>query len=206
MKRALFIDRDGTIIEEPSDEQVDTVDKFRFLPQVISSLSFLRSKTDYEFVMVTNQDGLGTPANPQEVFDEFQNLMLHTLSTEGVTFDDILIDKSYPEDNLPTRKPGIGMMGKYLTGEYDLQHSYVIGDRATDAQLAKNMGCKAVILKSRFTENLDEPHVVLVDSWQQATELIYAGERVAEMHRQTKETDVYVRMNLDGHGKGRHVG
>lgn len=203
MKRALFIDRDGTIIEEPSDEQVDTVDKFRFLPQVISSLSFLRSKTDYEFVMVTNQDGLGTPANPQDVFDAFQNLMLHTLSTEGVTFDDILIDKSYPEDNLPTRKPGIGMMGKYLTGEYDLQQSYVIGDRATDAQLAKNLGCKAVILKSRFTENLDEPHVVLVDSWQQATELIYAGERVAEMHRQTKETDVYVRMNLDGHGKGR---
>ena len=155
MKRALFIDRDGTILEEPADEQIDTVEKFRFLPHVISSLSFLRSKTDYEFVMVTNQDGLGTPANPQDVFDELQNLMLHTLSTEGVTFDDILIDKSYPEDNLPTRKPGIGMMGKYLTGDYDLANSYVIGDRATDAQLAKNLGCKAIILKSRFTEGLE---------------------------------------------------
>ena len=201
MKRALFIDRDGTILEEPADEQIDTVEKFRFLPHVISSLSFLRSKTDYEFVMVTNQDGLGTPANPQDVFDELQNLMLHTLSTEGVTFDDILIDKSYPEDNLPTRKPGIGMMGKYLTGDYDLANSYVIGDRATDAQLAKNLGCKAIILKSRFTEGLED--VTLVDSWQQATELIYAGERVAEMHRQTKETDVYVRMNLDGKGQGK---
>ena len=201
MKRALFIDRDGTILEEPADEQIDTVEKFRFLPHVISSLSFLRSKTDYEFVMVTNQDGLGTPANPQDVFDELQNLMLHTLSTEGVTFDDILIDKSYPEDNLPTRKPGIGMMGKYLTGDYDLANSYVIGDRATDAQLAKNLGCKAIILKSRFTEGLED--VTLVDSWQQATELIYAGERVAEMHRKTKETDVYVRMNLDGKGQGK---
>ena len=129
MKRALFIDRDGTILEEPADEQIDTVEKFRFLPQVISSLSFLRKKTDYEFVMVTNQDGLGTPANPQDVFDQLQTLMLHTLSTEGVTFDDILIDKSYPEDNLPTRKPGIGMLTKYLGGDYDLANSYVIGDR-----------------------------------------------------------------------------
>ena len=202
MKRALFIDRDGTILEEPADEQIDTVEKFRFLPQVISSLSFLRKKTDYEFVMVTNQDGLGTPANPQDVFDQLQTLMLHTLSTEGVTFDDILIDKSYPEDNLPTRKPGIGMLTKYLGGDYDLANSYVIGDRATDALLAKNLGCKAVILKSRFTEGLDEPHVVMADSWQQVTELIYAGERVAEIHRRTKETDVYVKVNLDGSGKG----
>lgn len=202
MKRVLFIDRDGTILEEPADEQIDTIEKFRFLPLVISSLSFLRKQTDYEFVMVTNQDGLGTPANPQDIFDQFQNLLLHTLKMEGVEFDDIRIDASYPEDNLPTRKPGIGMLKDYLNGEYDLANSYVIGDRATDAQMAKNLGCKAVILKSRFTEGLDEPHVVLVDSWQQATEIVYAGERVAEIHRQTKETDVYVKVNLDGSGKG----
>ena len=202
MKKVLFIDRDGTILEEPADEQIDTVEKFRYLPYVISSLSFLRKKTDYEFVMVTNQDGLGTPANPQEVFDQFQTLMLHTLKMEGVEFDDIRIDASYPEDNLPTRKPGIGMLTDYLGGDYDLSGSYVIGDRATDAQLAKNLGCKAIILKSRFTEGLDGPHVTLVDNWQQATEIVYAGERVAEIHRQTKETDVYVKVNLDGSGKG----
>ncbi len=205
MKRALFIDRDGTIIEEPADEQIDTIEKFRFLPHAISSLSFLRQNTDYEFVMVSNQDGLGTPAYPTERFEEFQNLMLHTLSTEDMTFDDILIDKSFPEENLPTRKPGIGMLTKYLAGGYDLANSFVIGDRETDAQLARNIGCKALILKSRFngsaaSENADE-WKIYVDDWKKVTEIVYAGERVAEKHRQTKETDVYVRMNLDGTGK-----
>ena len=205
MKRVLFIDRDGTIIQEPADEQIDTIDKFRFLPKVFSSLIFLRDKTDYEFVMVSNQDGLGTPANPKNIFDRFQSLMLHTLSTEGIEFDDILIDRSYPEDNLPTRKPGIGMLTKYLTGEYDLKNSYVVGDRATDAQMAKNIGCKAIIFKSRFTESLADSKdndIILVDGWSKATEIIYAGERTAKIHRQTKETDIYVKINLDGNGKG----
>lgn len=211
MKRALFIDRDGTLIEEPADEQIDSIDKFRLLPHVLSSLSFLRTHTDFEFVMVSNQDGLGTPAYPQEVFDQFQNLLLHTLSTEGITFDDILIDRSFPEDHLPTRKPGIGMLTKYTTGEYDLAGSYVIGDRPTDAQLARNLGCKAIILNGRFTESsensenseLSEPSdstVLPVAGWQQATELIYAGMRTAEVHRTTNETDIYVKMNLDGTG------
>ena len=211
MKRALFIDRDGTLIEEPADEQIDSIDKFRLLPHVLSSLSFLRTHTDFEFVMVSNQDGLGTPAYPQEVFDQFQNLLLHTLSTEGITFDDILIDRSFPEDHLPTRKPGIGMLTKYITGEYNLAGSYVIGDRPTDAQLARNLGCKAIILNGRFTESsensenseLSEPSdstVLPVAGWQQATELIYAGMRTAEVHRTTNETDIYVKMNLDGTG------
>ncbi len=202
-KKVLFIDRDGTLIEEPADEQVDTVDKFRFLPHVISSLSFLRGRTDYEFVMVSNQDGLGTAANPLEVFSRFQDLLLHTLGTEGVTFDDILIDTTYPEDSRPTRKPGTGMLGKYLTEEYDLRHSFVIGDRDTDALLAQNLGCKAIILRSRFTEKEPETagsQVCYVDSWQKATELIYAGMRKAEIHRKTSETDVFVEMNLDGTG------
>ncbi len=218
MKRALFIDRDGTLIEEPADEQIDSIDKFRLLPHVLSSLSFLRTHTDFEFVMVTNQDGLGTPAYPQEVFDQFQNLLLHTLSTEGITFDDILIDRSFPEDHLPTRKPGIAMLTKYTTGDYDLANSYVIGDRPTDAQLARNLGCKAIILNGRFTESSENsenselsessvpsvpsvPSVLPVSDWQQATEIIFGGARTATIHRTTSETDILVSMNLDGTGR-----
>lgn len=189
MKKALFIDRDGTIIFEPEDEQVDTIEKFRFLPKAISSLAFIRQHTDYELVMVTNQDGLGTPAYPQNVFDQLQNLMLETLKGEGVEFDAIHIDKSFPEDNLPTRKPGIGMLTQYLNGDYDLQNSYVIGDRHTDAQLAKNLGCKSLIIGED------------VDGWDQITDIVYAGQRTAEVVRTTKETDISIKINLDGTGK-----
>lgn len=189
MKKVLFIDRDGTIIVEPEDEQVDTVGKFRFLPKAISSLAFIRQHTDYELVMVTNQDGLGTPAYPQDVFDQLQSLMLETLKGEGVEFDAIHIDKSFPEDNLPTRKPGIGMLTQYLNGDYDLQNSYVIGDRQTDAQLATNLGCKSLII------GID------VDGWEKITEIVYAGQRTAEVVRTTKETDISIKVNLDGTGK-----
>lgn len=189
MKKVLFIDRDGTIIVEPEDEQVDTVGKFRFLPKTISSLAFIRQHTDYELVMVTNQDGLGTPAYPQDVFDQLQSLMLETLKGEGVEFDAIHIDKSFPEDNLPTRKPGIGMLTQYLNGDYDLQNSYVIGDRQTDAQLATNLGCKSLIIGTD------------VDGWEKITEIVYAGQRTAEVVRTTKETDISIKVNLDGTGK-----
>ena len=189
MKKVLFIDRDGTIIVEPEDEQVDTVGKFRFLPKTISSLAFIRQHTDYELVMVTNQDGLGTPAYPQNVFDQLQSLMLETLKGEGVESDAIHIDKSFPEDNLPTRKPGIGMLTQYLNGDYDLQNSYVIGDRQTDAQLATNLGCKSLIIGTD------------VDGWEKITEIVYAGQRTAEVVRTTKETDISIKVNLDGTGK-----
>lgn len=189
MKKVLFIDRDGTIIVEPEDEQVDTVGKFRFLPKAISSLAFIRQHTDYDLVMVTNQDGLGTPAYPQDVFDQLQRLMLETLKGEGVEFDAIHIDKSFPEDNLPTRKPGIGMLTQYLNGDYDLQNSYVIGDRQTDAQLATNLGCKSLIIGTD------------VDGWEKITEVVYAGQRTAEVVRTTKETDISIKVNLDGTGK-----
>ncbi len=204
MKRALFIDRDGTIIVEPTDEQIDSLEKFQFQPNAISSLKFLAEHTDYELVIVSNQDGLGTEAYPEKVFNQLQKLMLDTLSSEGVKFDNILIDRSFPEDNLPTRKPGIGMLTEYLGGEYDLSQCYVIGDRATDAKLAENLGCKAIIFKSRFTEELaagQKENVILVDGWKGATEIAYAGERTAECHRQTKETDIFVSLNLDGNGK-----
>ena len=189
MKQALFIDRDGTILVEPDDEQIDSFDKFQFVQGVIRNLYFIRKKLDFEFVMVSNQDGLGTSSYPEQDFWPTHNLMLNTLKSEGIEFDDILIDRSFPEDNLPTRKPGTGMLGKYMTGEYDLANSYVIGDRQTDRQLAENLGCNALILGDN------------VQSWDEITEILFAGERTANVRRTTKETDIDIRLNLDGTGK-----
>ncbi len=189
MKQALFIDRDGTILVEPADEQIDSFEKFEFVPGVLRNLHFIRTKLDFEFVMVSNQDGLGTSAYPEEDFWPTHNLMLNTLKGEGVTFDDILIDRSFPEDKLPTRKPGTGMLGKYLTGEYDLANSYVIGDRQTDKQLADNLGCKALILGYN------------VRTWDEIAEILFAGERTASVRRTTKETDIDIALNLDGIGR-----
>lgn len=206
MKKVLFIDRDGTlVIEPPVDYQLDSFEKLEFYPKVFRNLGFIRGKLDFEFVMVTNQDGLGTSSFPEDTFWPVHNLMLKTLEGEGITFDDILIDRSFPEDNAPTRKPRTGMMGKYLTGEYDLANSFVIGDRATDVELAKNMGCKAILLQDS-TEALKEknlePYCVLATTdWDKVAEFLFAGERKAEVRRTTKETDIYVGLNLDGSGK-----
>ena len=189
MKRALFIDRDGTILVEPADEQIDSYEKFRFVPWVIRNLHFIRTKLDFEFVLVSNQDGLGTDSYPEADFWPTHNLMLDTLRSEGVEFDDQLIDRSFPEDNLPTRKPGTAMLGKYMTGEYDLANSYVIGDRPTDKQLAQNLGCKYLILGDN------------VQTWDTITEQLFAGERTASVRRTTKETDIDIRLNLDGTGQ-----
>ncbi len=190
MKKALFIDRDGTIIVEPPvTEQVNTLEEMTFLPGVIRNLHFIRTHTDYELVMVTNQDGLGTESYPQANFDKVQGKMLEILKGEGVEFDDILIDKSRKEEGLWTRKPGTGMVeAKYMHGDYDLSKSYVIGDRETDMELAKNMGCKGLKLDART-------------DWDKVCEIVYGGERVGEVHRVTKETDVYVKIDVDGSGK-----
>ena len=200
-KRALFIDRDGTlIVEPPVTEQVDNLDQLEFLSGVIRNLYFIKKNLDFELVIVTNQDGLGTAAYPQENFDTVNNKMLQIFESEGVTFDDILIDKSYPKDNLPTRKPGTGLLGKYMNGDYDLENSYVIGDRMSDMQLAKNLGCKGLMLS-----NEDAP--VGIDNcrrckdWNSICEILFAGERIATVQRTTKETDIYVCINLDGTGK-----
>lgn len=207
MKKALFIDRDGTILVEPADEQVDSFEKFQFVPGVIGALSFLRKHTDYEFVMVSNQDGLGTDAYPEADFWPTHNLMLDTLKGEGVEFDDILIDRSFPEDNLPTRKPGIAMLTKYTDGLYDLANSYVIGDRKTDAQLAANLGCKALIIGDINCDNIavKEDNTAFncrnALTWQKITEIVFAGERTATVKRTTKETDICVSVDLDGNGK-----
>ncbi|WP_455673241.1 bifunctional histidinol-phosphatase/imidazoleglycerol-phosphate dehydratase HisB [Phocaeicola sp.] len=206
MKKALFIDRDGTlVIEPPIDYQLDSFEKLEFYPKVFRNLSFIRSKLDYEFVMVTNQDGLGTSSFPEDTFWPVHNLVLNTFAGEGITFDDILIDRSFPEDNAPTRKPRTGMMGKYMTGDYDLANSFVIGDRATDVELAKNLGCKAILLqkdKEILKESGLEDYCILATTdWDRVAEFLFAGERTAEVRRATKETDILVRLNLDGSGK-----
>jgi len=209
MKRALFIDRDGTLVlEPPVDFQVDSLEKLEFYPKVIRNLYFIRKHLDFEFVMVSNQDGLGTTSFPEETFRPAQNKILKTLEGEGVCFDDILIDPSLPEEESPNRKPRTGMFGKYLTDDYNLSECYVIGDRITDMQLAANLGAKAIWLhpydeeaKKILAENKNLSPALISDDWDKVTEFLFAGERHAVVQRTTKETDIYVEMNLDGHGE-----
>ena len=191
MKKALFIDRDGTIIIEPSieqNEQVDSIEKFTFVPRAISALRNIALKTDYELIMVSNQDGLGTDSFPIEDFQPLHDLMLRTLEGEGIVFKAQHIDRSFPADNLPTRKPGIAMLTSYMQGDYDLANSFVIGDRETDHQLADNLGAKALILGPDM-------------DWPKIEQIIIGGLRTATIHRQTKETDITITLNLDGSGK-----
>ena len=188
-KRILFIDRDGTLIREPEDEQIDAFEKLRFTKGMFQHLGFIRRNLDFRFVMVSNQDGLGTDSFPEDTFWPVHNFILQALADEGITFDEQLIDRHFPEDNAPTRKPGTGMVEKYMNNpEYDIENSYVIGDRETDLQLARNIGCKALILgRDGMT-------------WAKIAELLFAGERIAEVRRTTKETDIYIKVNLDGTG------
>ena len=204
MKRALFIDRDGTlVIEPPIDYQLDSLEKLEFYPKVFQNLAFIRKNLDFEFVMVSNQDGLGTDSFPEDTFWPTHSMILKSFENEGITFDDILIDRSFPEDNAPTRKPRTGMMPKYLSGEYDLQNSFVLGDRLTDVELAKNLDCKAIFLndKNLLTEDLSSVCVLATTDWDQITEFLFAGERRATISRKTKETDIHIELNLDGNGK-----
>lgn len=189
-QKILFIDRDGTLIEEPADEQIDSFDKLKFTKGVFKNLGFIRQHLDFKFVMVSNQDGLGTDSFPEETFWPVHRFILQTLEGEGITFDDQLIDRHFPEDHSPMRKPGTGMLKNYLNNpEYDIENSFVIGDRESDRQLAENIGCKALILgKEGMT-------------WDKIAEILFAGERIADIRRTTKETDVYVRINMDGTGK-----
>lgn len=206
-KKVLFIDRDGTlVIEPPVDYQLDSLEKLEFYPKVMRNLGFIRSKLDFEFAMVTNQDGLGTQSFPEETFWPAHNLMMKTLEGEGVTFDKIFIDRSMPEDNAPTRKPRTGMLMEYLGNpEYDLQGSFVIGDRPTDVELAKNLGCRAILLQDNIScikdfDDLEAICALVTTDWDKIAEFLFAGERKAEVRRTTKETDIFVSLNLDGNG------
>ena len=206
MKKVLFIDRDGTIIvEPPTDFQVDSLEKLEFLPKSISNLRRIAEETDYEFVMVTNQDGLGTASFPEETFWPAHNKMVGTLAGENVTFAETLIDRSFPEDNLPTRKPGIGMLGAYFSEDYDLSNSYVIGDRLTDVQLAINLGAKAIFFAKNLPDNIspemNKAISFVSNDWDAIYEHVKLPSRTAFVQRNTKETQIKIELNLDGSGR-----
>lgn len=183
MKKALFIDRDGTIIREPEDEQIDSLEKLEFVPGAIGALSSL-AKLDFVLVMVSNQDGLGTPSFPEEDFHPAHNMMLKTLEGEGVVFDEILIDRSFPQDNAPTRKPRTGLLTAYMDGSYDLAASFVIGDRESDMELARNLGATGLKLGDL--------------SWAEIAARVRASERRCTVSRKTAETDISICVDLDG--------
>ncbi|MCQ2974950.1 MAG: bifunctional histidinol-phosphatase/imidazoleglycerol-phosphate dehydratase HisB [Bacteroidales bacterium] len=205
-KRILFIDRDGTIIEEPPiDYQVDKLEKFKFVKNSILSLQKIRKYTNFEFVLATNQDGLGTDSFPEETFYPYQNLMLETLESVGVTFDDILIDKSFETENSPFRKPGIEMMKKYLEDtEYDISQSLVVGDRPTDVMLAKNLGCKAIFLGKELPEELQPYCLLKTDNWIEAERFIISYNNIVEIERNTAETKISLKL-YPGNPEIKHV-
>ena len=202
MKKIIFIDRDGTIIREPHDFQVDVLEKLRFLPGAITNLAKIARETDFVLVMVTNQDGMGTESFPESAFYPAQNFVLQTLADEGVEFADVFVDRTLPHENAPTRKPGTGMLGKYLTDEYDLGNSYVIGDRPTDVQLARNLGAKAIYIENpNFPLDDADGRTHVVNTWDEIYQLLRMPERRVSHRRTTKETDILVELNLDGAGK-----
>ena len=199
MKKVLFIDRDGTIIDEPEDEQVDSIEKLRFRPGAITCLSLI-ARLDFELVLISNQDGLGTRSFPMEAFAPIQDLIVRTLSGEGVHFADVLIDRTFPHEKAVTRKPNTGLLGKYLTGNYDLANSFVVGDRLTDVQLAKNIGSKSIFMKTPSAESDVPPETIVVSDWADVYKLLKLPDRKARIRRTTTETDVEIELNLDGTG------
>ncbi|SHL71136.1 bifunctional histidinol-phosphatase/imidazoleglycerol-phosphate dehydratase HisB [Flavobacterium saccharophilum] len=214
MKKVLFIDRDGTIVLEPENYQLDALEKVEFYPKAFQYLAKIANELDYELAMVTNQDGLGTDSFPEDTFWPTQNFILKAFENEGVLFDEIFVDRSFPEDNAPTRKPRTGMLTKYLNNpEYDLANSFVLGDRLTDVELAKNLGAKAIFISdndgigsneiSSKREELDETIILQTMSWKEIYEFLKLEARSASIIRKTHETDIFINVNLDGTGKSK---
>ena len=210
-KKVLFIDRDGTIIKETVDEQIDSFEKMIFYPKCIPYLSKIAQELDFELVMITNQDGLGTQSFPEETFWPVHNFILKTYENDGVFFDKIFIDTTFPSDNAFTRKPGTGLLTQYFSNEYDLSNSFVIGDRLTDVELAKNLGAKAIFINDNtnlgtgeISSNQDDLKPVIAletNNWKKIYEFLKYETRVALVQRKTKETDIKIKLNLDGCGK-----
>lgn len=211
-KKVLFIDRDGTLVLEPENYQLDSLTKLEFYPKAFQYMSKIAQELDFELVMVTNQDGLGTSSFPEDIFWPTQNFILKAFENESVKFEEIFIDRSFPEDNAPTRKPRTGMLTKYLNNsEYDLANSYVIGDRITDVELAKNLGSKAIFIKNEAdlggkeiiasAEELQNVIALQTTDWKQIYEFLKLDERTASITRKTNETDIFIQLNLDGTGK-----
>src|SRR5688572_12184699 len=207
MKKVLFIDRDGTLIIEPENGQIDSLEKLEFYPGVFYWLSKIARETDFELVMVTNQDGLGTPSFPEETFWPAHNKVMKAFENEGVKFSEVFIDRSLSHENKPTRKPGTGMLTKYLNGNFDLQNSYVIGDRVTDVQLAKNLGSAGILindgnLAAKISEaNLYESCALITTDWEKIYNFLLGPARKASVVRTTKETDIKIDVKLNGQGK-----
>jgi len=207
MKKVLFIDRDGTIIvEPPTDFQVDSLEKLEFLPKAISNLRRIAEETDFELVMVTNQDGLGTNSFPEDTFWPAQNKMLKILEGENIHFTAIHVDRTFPHEQAPTRKPGTALLNQYFDGSYDLANSYVLGDRLTDAQLAVNLGCKAIYIAEALptegiSKEVDEAILLVSSDWDAIYEHIKLPSRTATIQRNTKETEIRIELNLDGSGR-----
>ncbi|MDX1464026.1 MAG: bifunctional histidinol-phosphatase/imidazoleglycerol-phosphate dehydratase HisB [Marinirhabdus sp.] len=211
MKKVLFIDRDGTLIKETADEQIDAFEKMVFYPGVFRNLGKIAAELDYEMVMITNQDGLGTPAFPEDTFWPVHNFILKSFEGEGVVFDNIFLDRTFPHENANTRKPNTGLLTEYLKGEYDLEHSYVIGDRLTDIELAKNLGAKGIYINDQTHLGTDEirtseaqlrPFIALeTNDWKRIYEFLKLKDRQADITRTTNETDIKISLNLDGTGQ-----
>ncbi|UCE93926.1 MAG: bifunctional histidinol-phosphatase/imidazoleglycerol-phosphate dehydratase HisB [Flavobacteriaceae bacterium] len=211
MKRVLFIDRDGTMIREPEDEQIDSFEKLVFYPGAISYLSRIARELNFELVMVTNQDGLGTDVYPEDDFYPVHNFIMKTFASEGVVFSEVFIDRSFPKDNSPNRKPKTGMLGQYFSEDYDLKNSFVIGDRMTDMELAKNLNAQGIFINNETNLGVMETDAsdteikecisLETQSWKEIYEFLKLNARSAEIHRKTKETDIYVKLNLDGKGE-----
>jgi imidazoleglycerol-phosphate dehydratase/histidinol-phosphatase len=208
MKKVLFIDRDGTLVLEPENYQLDGLDKLIFYPGVFQYLGRIAKELDYELVMVTNQDGLGTESFPEDTFWPTHNFMMTSLKNEGVHFSEVLIDKSLPAENAPTRKPKIGMLTKYIGNrEYDLEQSYVIGDRLSDMELASNLGSRGILLQNDARMAKEMPKELMntvalkTNAWSEVYTMLKAGERRVSHERKTKETSIEIDLNLDGTGE-----
>ncbi len=211
MKRVLFIDRDGTMIRETPDEQIDSFEKIVFYPKVFANLGKIASEFDFELVMITNQDGLGTNAFPEETFWPVHNFIMSCFENEGVVFDKVCIDRTFPHEKANTRKPGTGMLTTYLSEAYDLKNSFVIGDRLTDMELAKNLGSRGIFINDHTHLGTDEitvirneldTHIALeTNDWEQIYKFLKPKERFAEIQRKTNETVISIRLGLDGTGK-----
>lgn len=208
MKKVLFIDRDGTIIIEPEDYQIDSFDKLSFYPKVFQYLGKIARELDYEIVMVTNQDGLGTDSFPEDTFWPVHNFMVETFNAEGIYFKEQFIDRTFDEDNAPTRKPRTGLLTQYFSGDYDLANSFVIGDRLTDVELAKNLGSKAIFINNPTSDFIDAEQEKLIEyialettDWEDVYNFLKAEDRTASLIRNTNETKIAINLNLDGTGK-----
>lgn len=211
MKRVLFIDRDGTLIKEPEDQQIDSFEKLVFYPKVFQYLSRIAKELDFEIVMITNQDGLGTDSHPEALFWPVHNFVIDTFKSEGIEFSEQFIDKTFAIENAPTRKPNTGLLSQYFSDAYDLKNSFVIGDRLTDIELAKNLGAKGIFINddthlgvSEITvkrESLNDFIALETNDWEAIYNFLKVEERTGAIQRNTNETKISIELNLDGTGK-----